>query len=144
MLTTWARNTEQTYVRLDYSPRTPERSNACERPPMRETIESVPLPLLRHPEGARQGSSGSGGSTDSRQADAEIESPENAKELVDHYTPQMREAGWTQLSRADVANTSMATFTLKKDGRDWHGVLIAVQFPGSLFRNVSVRVSAAR
>src|SRR5687768_4634546 len=30
MLSTWARNTEQTYVRLDYSPRTPERGNACE------------------------------------------------------------------------------------------------------------------
>ncbi|MEX2284638.1 MAG: hypothetical protein WEE89_19275 [Gemmatimonadota bacterium] len=144
MLSTWARNTEQTYVRLDYSPRTPERGNVCERSPMRDSFESIPLPLLRHPEGARQGSSGSGGSSDSRQADAEIEAAENAKELIDHYTPQLREAGWTQVSRADVANASMATFTLKKDGRDWQGVLLAVQFPGSLFRNVSVRVSAAR
>jgi hypothetical protein len=141
---TWARTTEQTYVRLDHTPIVPSRYNPCDASAVRNVFDNVPLPLLRHPEGARQGSAGSGGGSDGREAHAEIEAAETAKELIDHYTPQMREAGWTQVTRNDAADASLATFTMRKDNRDWRAVLIAVQFPNTQSRDVSVRVSAPR
>ena len=141
---TWARTTEQTYIRLDHTPIIPSRYNPCDPSTMRNMFDNVPLPLLRHPEGARQGSSGSGGGGDSREAHAEVEAAETAKELIDHYVPQMREAGWTQVGRTDATDTSVATFTMRKDNRDWRAVLIAMQFPNTQSRDVSVRVSTPR
>ncbi len=143
IMSTQARTTEQTYVRLDYQPGDPRRPNACE-PTTRSLFDEGPLPLLTIPEGSRQGSGGTSGGSNGREAYTQLETPATAKELVDHFSAQIRQAGWTAVGRNDTQGASTATFVLQKDGRNWHAVLVAMDFPGTLWREAILRVSTAR
>jgi hypothetical protein len=144
IVTMLGRTTEETYARLDYSPPSPRTTSSCDERARRSTMDDVPMPTLTLPEGARQGAAGGGGGTDRREAYSQFETPATPKELLDHFSSQLRTAGWNAGGRSDVQGFSTATFRLQKDGRDWHAILMAVDFPGTLWRDVSLRVTAAR
>lgn len=58
------------------------------------------LPSLRPPPGARVQPTGGGGSMDSAETEAKVESPLGLEAIFDHYALQLAEAGWVSQGQA--------------------------------------------
>ena len=142
-VSSWSQNGQQAFVRIDHTPVLAGRMSQCDARSQYDPT-NVPRPTLTLPEGARSGSSGSGGSSDHREAYTQIETGATAVQLVDLFASQVRAAGWTEISRNNVPGVSVATFRLQKDGKEWLGLLTAIEFSGTAWRDVTMRVTAPR
>lgn len=63
-------------------------------------LADLTLPSLRPPPGARVQPTGGGGSMDSAETEARIESPLGLEAIFDHYALQLAEAGWVSQGQA--------------------------------------------
>jgi hypothetical protein len=98
------------------------------------------LPTLTPPQGAHVKGSGSSGGGDSREANAEIESPLSPAEMVSHFAAQLQQAGWTLGSRASEGDVSVQTARRTDErGRQLYGLLLDARF-GPRDHQMSFRV----
>ena len=102
-----------------------------------------PIPSLYPPAGAESRGGMSGGGGDSWSAEGRVETDLNPTQLVDHYTAQLVDHGWTPLERAATEDAALQTFTFThSDGKAWHGLLVAQAPMGGRDRPVLLRVSS--
>jgi hypothetical protein len=107
----------------------------------------LPIPALYAPAGAEQlgGGSSAGGSSDGSseyELRALVRTTLDARALVDHYAAQLRAAGWSAADPVSVTGMAAQSFRHRSaDGRDWQGVLLVADVPGSTSRNVSIRLT---
>ncbi len=85
---------------------------------------TVMLPKLSAPEGSIVTPAGSGNNGDSQTQNARIETKLNRQAVMEHYAAQLRQAGWTLATQANVPAASSTLWTFKQDGRDRLGILI--------------------
>jgi hypothetical protein len=132
-----------THVRLDYS--APPGLSPCNADRMRmmdfDLLQFMP-PLLA-PEGAQQRSLGSSGGSNSSESYATIHTPLSVEDLLKHYADQLRSAGWTPGARAVATGAGIELWQLTKEGRDYQGLLTAIEQPDNV-RTLSFRITAAR
>ncbi|AZI44089.1 hypothetical protein EHF33_14330 [Deinococcus psychrotolerans] len=82
------------------------------------------LPKLSAPKGSTVNLSGTGNSSDGITQNARIETKLSRQEVINHYAAQLRQAGWTLVTQANVSTASSSIWTFKQDGRDRLGILI--------------------
>jgi hypothetical protein len=79
----------------------------------------IDIPVLRHPAGTKAYGGGGGGSADTFESRASIDSPLEAGDLLAHYSAQMLSAGWTLAGQAgspDVATVArFSSTTVRKE-----------------------------
>jgi hypothetical protein len=117
-----------TYVRisLQHDPR-----RRCS-PRAEAFFTDVPIPALRHPEGARAYGASGGGSSDGYHTGARIDTSMTAAALAAHYHPQVVAAGWEQVTRLADPDLVVVRYTARlKTGEILTAVLTVSTGPGT-------------
>lgn len=103
--------------------------SVCSQPsPVERRALQSPIPSLAPPPGAVGRGSGSGGGGDEWHARARVRTDLGADELLDHYSEQLRNHGWTPLTRTLGSGTAVETHRMvDEDGVEWFGVLLVAE-----------------
>lgn len=116
----------------------------CQEPGMGYLDQGMNLiPGLEAPPGARMTSGGSGGSSDgSSYVSTNLETSLNAGEILEHYNPILKQAGWEQVDQGLTEVVAWSAWRLRDDGGEaWSGTLIVMESrlaPESRFALLSV------
>lgn len=135
--TTYPEEGQPTDVRLilrsdeDYSPCRDIRAEADY-----QNVWALLIPSLATPPGVQQRGSSNGGSPDeSIYTSANLETELAASALVDHYSQQLRDAGWTRLDQGDSGPVSWSTWSFQdEEGQAWQGLFFVTEMPQSTDR----------
>lgn len=127
----------------------PESYSQCTTPAQRRAIydrESVALPTLESPPGARMLDYGSGwsGGRDSRGAHARLSTERGATEVAAHYATQLQRSGWS-LS-APLRGNGMVIYRVQSfdtQKRPLTGVLMVVEIPETSQLDITLRAARA-
>ena len=84
----------------------------------------VVLPKLKAPADSIVTLSGGGNGGDNVTQNAQIGTKLNRQAVMDYYAAQLRQAGWSLTTRAEVPNATTTVWTYKQGGRERIGVLI--------------------
>lgn len=82
------------------------------------------LPELNAPEGSTVILAGATHTGDGLMQNARIGTTLSRQAVTEHYAAQLRQAGWTLITRANTALASSSTWTFQQEGQDRVGVLI--------------------
>ena len=126
-------------IRLESSRRDSPCSDEYERYDYHE--RSVILALFA-PEGIAQVSGGGGRGSGSEESSASLRTDLPPFALVEHYSTQLLEGGWTQVGRGGEGPTAYSSWTFEDGGDDWVGMLVALSPPGAS-EVCSLQVSAS-
>lgn len=121
--------TTEVRLRLDGSR---QRDSPCSEDYHRyEYDERSVIPALFPPEGVVQISGGGGSSSESEENRAHLRTGMSPAALVEHYSAQLEEAGWSRAGGGEEGPTAWSGWTFKEDGEGWVGTLVAMSPPGS-------------
>jgi len=116
----------------------------CRQPEMREFPgrRGSPIPPLAPPEGSTAWAGGGSGGDDTWETRARIRTKLGVRELLDHYSAQLRQHGWTPLERTATEALAVETFRVTDDNDiAWHGVLVVTTPAPDAQRFASLRVT---
>jgi hypothetical protein len=88
------------------------------------------LPALFPPEGVAQLSGGGGGGSDSEQNYAHLRTDMSPAALVEHYSAQLEEAGWSQAGSGEEGPTAWSGWAFEDEDERWVGTFVAMRPPG--------------
>jgi hypothetical protein len=67
-----------------------------------------------------------------------------ASALEEHFSQQLREAGWILDERGSGASLTWSTWQIAQEDTAWYGLLVVTDLPAERRRTLSVRVYAPR
>ncbi len=89
------------------------------------------LPALFPPEGVAQIGGGGGGGSDSEENRAHLRTGMSPAEIVEHYSAQLEEAGWSRAGGGEEGPTAWSGWTFEDEaGEGWVGTFVAMSPPG--------------
>lgn len=144
VMTTFAtpRSAGGNYLRFDFS--TGQGPTPCAMQAMRPITPPVPdysFPTLVAPAGARSLNNSMGGSASGREASVLLETDMTPTQLIAHYAPQLKTAGWT-LGETAMTRVAVVQVAESKDskGRTLTGILTALLLPQPRSKSVSFKI----
>jgi len=85
------------------------------------------LPVLKIPAGALMTSGGSSSGDGSAESTTDIKTDLSPKELVAHFSSQLRSAGWQSLDGSSLDNLAWSSWSILDDqDEEWRGTLIVL------------------
>jgi len=124
---------ELTDVRLTINGIAGERT-PCETETLSDRpLDLPPMPLLTLPSNIYAASIGSGSGLtgmDEVQASAAFQTDESLSELMQHFAPQLEQAGWEQTQAGETGPLFWRTYAVQDDrGRAWQGQFVLTRLP---------------